>query len=272
MSAMCVCVPGAQYSFWRSNQFPFLVVWPTGLHFWRESEINSRCYWRCVLSWQVLFQQRIMRISWRLCNNSEIHLWLWKVWSLLVCSQSSFYVTRARKDYKNRQNNIFFAKKMNLVPNKQLLLNVPFQLTKYKKNEFCVENKVQEINGDVFCPTCRNEKCVKFSTKRTTNFYDCQKCKTCCHVLNIPFKDQKPTIMLFGGVMDHIVLQERRVATTQSHLHFWRNFSANHNQAHPNLNQRRLKWVQIKNKRIRFLLADDLSDIFIFQTILFGQI
>ena len=26
-----------------------------------------------------------------------------------------------------------------------------------------------------------------------------KKCKACCHVLNIPFKDQKPTIMLFAG-------------------------------------------------------------------------
>ena len=68
----------------------------------------------------------------------------------------------------------------------------------------------------------------------------------------------------------HIVLQERRVATTKNknHLHFWRNFSANHNQAHPNLNQKRFKWVQIWNKLIRFLLADDLSDILIFQIIL----
>ena len=32
----CACVPGAQYSFWRSNKFPFLVVWPSGLLFWRE--------------------------------------------------------------------------------------------------------------------------------------------------------------------------------------------------------------------------------------------
>ena len=40
--------------------------------------------------------------------------------------------------------------------------------------------------------------------------------------------------------MVHIVLQERRVATTKkkNHLHFWRNFSANHNQAHPDLNQK----------------------------------
>ena len=73
------------------------------------------------------------------------------------------------------------------------------------------------------------------------------------------------------AVTVHIVLQERRVATRKkkSHLHFWRNCSTNHNQAHPNLNQKRLKRVQIWNKRIHFLLADDLSNIFNFQIILF---
>ena len=92
---------------------------------------------------------------------------------------------------------------MNLVPNKQLLLNVPFQSTKYGKNELCVDNKVRETIGDVYCPTCRNEKCVYFSTNKTTSFYNCKKCKTCCNVLNIPFKDQKPTFMLFGGDGTH---------------------------------------------------------------------
>ena len=92
---------------------------------------------------------------------------------------------------------------MNLVPNKQLLLNFPFQSTKYRKKELCVDNKVRETIGDVYCPTCRNEKCVYISTNRMTNFYDCEKCKACCNVLNIPFKDQKPTIMLFGGDGTH---------------------------------------------------------------------
>ena len=52
------------------------------------------------------------------------------------------------------------------------------------------------------------------------------------------------------AVTVHIVLQERRVATTKkkSHLHSWRNFSANHNKAHPILNHKKLKWVQIWNK------------------------
>ena len=90
---------------------------------------------------------------------------------------------------------------MNLAANKQLLLNVPFQSTKYSKRELCVDN-VKTV-GDVFCPTCRNEKCVYISSNRTTNFYDCKKCKACCHVSNIPFMDQKPTIMLLGGDSTH---------------------------------------------------------------------
>ena len=41
------------------------------------------------------------------------------------------------------------------------------------------------------------------------------------------------------AVIVHVVLQERRVATSKkSHLHFWWNFSANHNPAHPNVNQK----------------------------------
>ena len=85
----------------------------------------------------------------------------------------------------------------------QLLLNVPFQSNKYRKKQVCVENKVQETIGDVHCSTCRNEKRVYISTSKTTNFYDCKKCKACCHVFKIPFKDQKPTVMLFGGDGTH---------------------------------------------------------------------
>ena len=72
--------------------------------------------------------------------------------------------------------------------------------------------------------------------------------------------------------MERIALQERPVATTKKkyHLHFGRNFSANHNHAHPNLNQKKLKWVQMWNKRIRFLLVDHLSYMFNFQISLFN--
>ena len=88
-----------------------------------------------------------------------------------------------------------------MLPDKQIFINVPFQSTKYGKKELCVDDKVREIIRDVYCPTC--PKCVYLSTNKTTSFYDCKKCKACCNVLNIPFKDQKPTIMLFGGDGTH---------------------------------------------------------------------
>ena len=90
-----------------------------------------------------------------------------------------------------------------MLPDKQLFFNVPFQSTKYGKKELCVDNKVRETIGDVYCPSCRNEKCVYISTNKTTSFYNCEKCKACCNVLNIPFEEQKPTILLFGGDGTH---------------------------------------------------------------------
>ena len=49
-------------------------------------------------------------------------------------------------------------------PDKQLFINVPFQSTKRRNKEMCVDNKVQETIGDVYCPTFRNEKvCLHFN-------------------------------------------------------------------------------------------------------------
>ena len=72
----------------------------------------------------------------------------------------------------------------------------------------CVDNKVQEIVGDVNCPTCENEKCVFISAKKSTRFNNCKKCKACCDVLNIPFKDQKPAVMLHSGDGAHCFAKE----------------------------------------------------------------
>ena len=59
---------------------------------------------------------------------------------------------------------------MNLVPNKQLLPNVPLQSTKYRKKELCVENKVQETIGEVYCPTIEMKSVFTFQPiKRLTS-------------------------------------------------------------------------------------------------------
>ena len=48
----------------------------------------------------------------------------------------------------------------------------------------------------MYCPTCRNEKRVFFSTIKISSFYDCKKCKACCHVSNNPFKVQISIILI----------------------------------------------------------------------------
>ena len=110
---------------------------------------------------------------------------------------------------------------MNWGPNKQLLPNVPFESTKNRKKEMCVDNKVQETIGDVDCPTCKNEKCVYISTNKTTSFYDCKSAKPAATFLLFLLRSKNRQLCCFA-VTVHIVLKERRVATTEkkSHLHF----------------------------------------------------
>ena len=142
---------------------------------------------------------------------------------------------------KNRQNMTSLCeKKMNFLPDKQLFFNNPFQLTKCRKEEMCAGNEVQKTFRDVYCPTCRNEKCVYMWTKNMSRFHDCRNWRACCHVLNILFTDHKLTIMLFGSDGTHCFAKKTsRDYKKRNPLHFWRNFAANHNQAHANLNRKR---------------------------------
>ena len=108
----------------------------------------------------------------------------------LFVHKAPFTLQEQENSTKTDKTRFFLPKRMNLLPEEHLLLTVFFQSTKYRKKDLCVDNKIQETIGDVYCPTCRNEKRVYISTNKTTSFYDCQKCEACCHVLNTPFKDQ----------------------------------------------------------------------------------
>ena len=63
---------------------------------------------------------------------------------------------------KTDKTRFSFDKKMNLLVEQQLFNNVPFQSTKWKKKEMCVDKKLQQNNGDVYCWTCRIENFFKF--------------------------------------------------------------------------------------------------------------
>ena len=103
------------------------------------------------------------------------------------------------KTAKTNKTRFFFARKD--FTRQTIVQKSPISVNQKRKKELCVDN-IKTI-GNLYCPTCRNEKCVYISTNKTTSFYDCKKCKACCYVLNIPFRDQKPTIMLFGGNGTH---------------------------------------------------------------------
>ena len=128
-----------------------------------------------------------------------------------------------------------------MLHDKQLFNKVPFQSTNYRKKGLCVDN-IKTI-GDVYCPTCRSEKCVYISTTETTSFSDCKKCKACCNILNIPFKDQKLTILLFGS--DGTQCYARKTSRNyQKGISVFEEISppiTPKPQAHKNLNQKKLE-------------------------------
>ena len=71
--------------------------------------------------------------------------------------------------------------------------------------------------------------------------------------------------------MVHIALQDRRVATTKkkSHLHFWRYFSANHNQVHPSLTQKKQESFHLWLYRVDTPLVDTVNREFLYLLILY---
>ena len=121
-----------------------------------------------------------------------------------------------------------------------------FNQPNMEKKELCVNNKVRETIGDVYCPTCRNEKCVYISTNETTSFYDCKKCRACCHALNIPFREQKLTIMLFGGDGTHCFAKKTsRDYEKEKPSPFLKKF---HRQSQPSTSEPVLKKVKMSLK------------------------
>ena len=114
-----------------------------------------------------------------------------------------------------------------------------------------MQKSIQDEIGDVYSPTCPNEKRVHLSTNKRSSIYNCKKCEACSHVQNIPFKEQKPTFMLFGGNGTNCLAKKRGMTTRKNNqLHFWRFFSANDNQAQPNVRQEKQKQFHWRHKRV----------------------
>ena len=121
-------------------------------------------------------------------------------------SVSSMLVHVSRAQYSFERTNLFFLR------------------TGHGINFFEETQKsFQDVMGDVYWPTCPNEKCVYISTNKTSSFYNFKKCKACSHVLNNPFRDQKPTTILLGGDGTHCFARKTgREFEKEKPSSFWR--------------------------------------------------
>ena len=118
-------------------------------------------------------------------------------------------------------------------------------LLKFGRGIYILEatkKSIQDFIGDVVCRICPNEKCVHLSADK---FLVCTTVKSAkfaltCWLLLLMTKNRLLCCLV---VMEHIALQGKRVMITEKEVnsHFWLSFHANHNQAHPNMNQRRQK-------------------------------
>ena len=162
----------------------------------------------------------------------------WKCAAWLFVHKVPFMLQVHVKTTKTDKSRFFFAKK---------------RWIWHPTNNCCLMSHFYQpnIEGKICVRTTKHkrllEKCVvqhvemksvfTFQPIKRINSMTVKKCKAWSHVLIIPFKDQKPTFCCLA-VMVHFVLQERQVVISKkkNHLHFWKTFSANYNQAHPDVN------------------------------------
>ena len=163
MSAMWVCVPSAQYSFWRTNKLVFAVVWSNGLPF-GESPISIQDVFGDVYcpGKYCLNEETCKSIGGNVSAPRSIyacdHCGAW-----LFVHKVPFTLQEHVMTTKTDKTRFFVAKKrLTWYHNKQLLLNVPFESTKYRNKELCVDNKVRYTTGDVYCTTCKIKSVFTF--------------------------------------------------------------------------------------------------------------
>ena len=157
---------------------------------------------------------------------------------ILLCQKSTW---RWQKQTKHAFS---LLKKMNFVPKNNCYLRSHFNRankegkisvwkTRYKRIlEMCIVQHVEMKSVFTFEPIKRLVSMTVQSTKPAATFW----------ILLLRTKNRQLCCL---AVTVHIVLQERRVATTKkkNQLRFWRNFCGNQFPANPNTRQNWLKWV-----------------------------
>ena len=200
MPAVRVSVSGAQYSFWRSNKFLFLVAWPRGLHF----EENPKSVQDVIGD---------VYCPGKYCSNRE------------KCESLGGYVRSPRSNYACGKCGAWL-----------FVHKDPFMLQEHVKTTKTDKIRLSLLEKDdlgtqqttiTYCPISINQKIERKNCVRTTKY---ERLSEMCIVQHVEMKssfisqpikrlvsttvkiaklaatfwifflkDQKPTIMLFGG-------------------------------------------------------------------------
>ena len=72
---------------------------------------------------------------------------------------------------------------------------------------------------------------------------DCRKCKTCSQMLNIPFEDQKPTIMFSGGNGAHCFARKMSLVYEEKTSPFLKKLLRQSQSSTPELDPKKAKFI-----------------------------
>ena len=109
-----------------------------------------------------------------------------------------FMLQKHVKTTKTDKTRFFFARRRwTWYPTNNYYLMSHFSQPNIERKN-CVCTTKYERLSEIWIVQHVEMKSVFTFNNKTTSFYECKNAKACCNVLNIHFKDQKPTIMLFG--------------------------------------------------------------------------
>ena len=101
-----------------------------------------------------------------------------------------------------------------------------------------------------------NEQCVYLSTNNNSSFCDGKECKVCSPVLNKLFKDQKLTVMLFGGDGTHcFATKTSRNIEKGNASSFLKKFLRQQQSGTQRQEQKKAKIIQFMTKSCRLPIA-----------------
>ena len=100
------------------------------------------------------------------------------------------------------------------------------------------EKSIQDVIGDVWCPTRPNENVFSFQRTKPPVSMAVRRAKPALTGWIFLLRTKTKQLFCFV-VMVRIALPENRFTNTKkkNHVRFWRNFPAKHNQGHTNLNR-----------------------------------